>query len=255
VLKADAPIGGIWIPLRGRLQVNAGAEALLQTGEVRVTEADSCLHTVGRGNAVWIALLGIHAVWKRVLRKHVGLPSLEAVLLPARYSAARELRRAAVILARTMLAGDSEAAAEVIIDRVVTLQAGLAESIARCPGRTYVQRRQVLIRLQRVRNYLEANCHLDIDNRTLARMANFSSWHFIRAFRATYEETPHAFLVSQRLERARRLLRGSSPLAIAEIAMESGFENRSAFSRLFRERFGKTPGDLRRKDSGRSMSR
>ena len=114
---------------------------------------------------------------------------------------------------------------------------------------TYAQPRQVFMRLQRVRNYLAANCHLDIDNDSLARMANYSPWHFIRAFRAAYEETPHAFLVRQRLERARRLLR-ASPLAIAEIALESGFENRSAFSRLFRQRFGTTAGALRRQAAG-----
>jgi AraC family transcriptional regulator len=96
-----------------------------------------------------------------------------------------------------------------------------------------------------VRNYLAANCHLDIDNERLARMASYSPWHFIRAFRAAYQETPHAYLVDQRLQRARRLLR-TSPLAVAEVALASGFENRCAFSRLFRQRFGMTAGALRR---------
>ena len=68
----------------------------------------------------------------------------------------------------------------------------------------------------RVRNYLGAQCHLDIDNDELARMASYSPWHFIRAFRAAYQQTPHAYLVQQRLERARRLLR-ASPLAIASL--------------------------------------
>jgi AraC family transcriptional regulator len=253
VLKADAPVAGIWIPLRGRLQLNSGAEALLQAGEVRVTEADARLHAVGRGNAVWVALLGTHAAWKQVLHDQLGVPSLEAILLPARHAAAHDLRRCAITLARAAIAGDSDTAAEAVIDRIVALQAGFADSIARCPGRTYVQRRQVFMRLQRVRNYLSSNCHLDIDNDTLARMANYSPWHFIRAFRAAYEETPHAFLVRQRLERARRLLR-ASPLAIAEIAMESGFENRSAFSRLFRQRFGTTAGALRRQSAGRAIA-
>jgi AraC family transcriptional regulator len=100
-----------------------------------------------------------------------------------------------------------------------------------------------------VRNYLAANCHLDVDNEALARMASYSPWHFIRAFRAAYEETPHAYLVRQRLERAHRMLR-ASPLAIAEIALASGFENRCAFSRLFRQRYGVTAGTVRRQGSG-----
>jgi AraC family transcriptional regulator len=99
-----------------------------------------------------------------------------------------------------------------------------------------------------VRNYLAANCHLEVDNDALARMASYSPWHFIRAFRAAYRQTPHAYLVEQRLRRARRLLR-SSPLAIAEIALASGFENRCAFSRLFRQRFGTTAGAVRRNET------
>lgn len=245
VLKADAPVAGIWIPLRGRLQVGSGSEALLMPGEARVTEADTRLHAVGRGNAVWVALLGTLPAWRQVLHGQLGVPSLEAMLMPARHVADRELRRSAIALARAAQKDDAAAACEALLDRIVALQAGFAQAIARCPGRTYAQRRQVFMRLQRVRNYLAANCHLDIDNDSLARMANYSPWHFIRAFRAAYEETPHAFLVRQRLERARRLLR-ASPLAIAEIALESGFENRSAFSRLFRQRFGTTAGALRR---------
>jgi AraC family transcriptional regulator len=250
VLKADAPVAGIWIPLRGRLQLGSGSEALLMPGEARVTEADARLHAVGRGNAVWVALLGTLPAWRQVLHGQLGVPSPEAVLMPARHVADRELRRSALALARAAQKDDAAAACEALIDRIVALQAGFAEAIARCPGRTYAQRRQVFMRLQRVRNYLSANCHLDIDNDSLARMANYSPWHFIRAFRAAYEETPHAFLVRQRLERARRLLR-ASPLAIAEIALESGFENRSAFSRLFRQRFGTTAGALRRQAGSR----
>src|SRR5258706_163101 len=123
-----------------------------------------------------------------------------------------------------------------LLDAVLVMQARLGAAIERCPGRTYAHRRQVFLRLQRVRNYLAANCHLDLDNEALARMASYSPWHFIRAFRAAYEETPHAYLVDQRLLRARRLLR-TTPLAISEIATASGFDNRCAFSRLFRDGF------------------
>src|SRR5436305_14633650 len=134
-----------------------------------------------------------------------------------------------------------------VIESVFALQNELASAIDRCPGRTYAQRRQVFLRLQRVRNYLAANCHLELDNDALARMANYSPWHFIRAFRAAYRQTPHACPVEQRLSRARRLLH-TSPLAIAEIALASGFENRCAFSRLFRRHFGTTAGAMRRSD-------
>jgi AraC family transcriptional regulator len=246
VLKTDGPTAGIWIPLHGRLQLISGdTESVLVPGDIRVTELDSSIHAVGRGNAIWVALLGGQKAWRQVLRGLLDVPTPEPLLLPARYAADRTLKQRAITLARAMANGSLDSAAAVIIDSVVLLQSSLADSIARCPGRTYAQRRQVFLRLQRVRNYLAANCHLELDNEALARMASYSPWHFIRAFRAAYQETPHAFLVNQRLQRARGLLR-TSPLAIAEIALASGFENRCAFSRLFRQRFGTTAGDLRR---------
>jgi AraC family transcriptional regulator len=245
VLKADGPVAGVWIPLRGRLQLGSGQGDTVLAGDLRISELEAGVHAVGRGNAVWLALLGSGSAWRRALEGLGETPIAEPTLLPARYSANRALRVCAVTLARATTSEAFDDALDTLIERVFTLQSALADSIERCPGRTYAQRRQVFLRLQRVRNYLAANCHLELDNDALARMASYSPWHFIRAFRAAYHQTPHAYLVDRRLQHARRLL-GSSPLAIAEIALASGFENRCAFSRLFRQRFGITAGTLRR---------
>lgn len=254
VLRSELPMAGVWIPLRGRLQLGGTADALVETGEVRVTEADARLHAVGRGNAVWIALVGTPPAWSQALHAvDQRLPSIEAMLLPARHAADLAVRRLALVLARAIVARDPGSAVEALLDRVVDLQDEFGDMIARCPGRTYAQRRQVFLRLQRVRNYLASNCHLDVDNDAIARMASYSPWHFIRAFRSAYQETPHAYLVRQRLERAHRMLR-ASPLAISEIALASGFENRCAFSRLFRDRFGMTAGTLRRMATAQELA-
>jgi AraC family transcriptional regulator len=249
VLRSDEALAGIWIPLRGRLQCGGSSvDAGILPGETRVTEIETGLHASGRGNALWIAILGNRHAWRDALTNFADVPQPEPALLPALHPASHDLRRHAAQLARAIESGGLDMAIEAVLDQVIALQRKLAVAIARCPGRTYAQRRQVFLRLQRVRNYLAANCHLDLDNEALARMASYSPWHFIRAFRAAYQETPHAYLVSERLHRARRLLR-SSPLAIAEIALASGFENRCAFSRLFRQRFGTTAGAVRRNDT------
>ena len=128
---------------------------------------------------------------------------------------------------------------------VLELQSEFGDMIERCPGRTLAQRQSVFLRMQRVRNHMATRCEQELDIPELARMASYSPWHFIRAFHSVYGETPHAYLVNRRLERARRLVR-SSPLAISEIASASGFENRCAFSRLFKQRFGISAAALRR---------
>jgi AraC family transcriptional regulator len=252
VLRVSGLAAAVWIPLRGRLQIDAGnADSIAMPGEMRVSEPESRIHAIGRGNALWMGLLGSPAAWRKALNGIVEMPTPEPVLLPARHRADQSLRRRVIALARADERSRADRA-EALIEGIATLQSSFSSAIARCPGRTFAQRRQVFLRLQRVRNYLAANCHLDIDNESLARMASYSPWHFIRAFRAAYQETPHAYLVRQRLERARRML-SASPLAIAEIALASGFENRCAFSRLFRERFGVTAGAVRRGDMANAM--
>ncbi|HEY2394526.1 MAG TPA: helix-turn-helix transcriptional regulator [Rudaea sp.] len=246
MLRTDGPFAGLWLPLRGRLQLSGGsAEGALQPGEVRITEAEPGIGAVGRGNALWIALLGTRAAWRRAFERWTQPPVPEPLLLPTWHVADRALRCRAIALVRAAAGASVDAPLQALIESLLELQDEHAAAIERCPGRTHAQRRQVFLRLQRVHNYLAANCHLEVDNDRLARMASYSPWHFIRAFRAAYQQTPHAFLVDQRLQRARRLLR-TSPLAVAEIALASGFENRCAFSRLFRQRFGMTAGALRR---------
>jgi AraC family transcriptional regulator len=252
VLRVTGLAAATWIPLRGRLQIDAAnADSVAVPGELRVTEPESRIHAIGRGNALWLALLGSPAAWRRAFTGIVEMPVPEPVLLPARHRADAAIKRRVIALARADERSRADRG-EALVEGIATLQGSFAAAIARCPGRTFAQRRQVFLRLQRVRNYLAANCHLDIDNEALARMASYSPWHFIRAFRAAYQETPHAYLVRQRLERARRML-SASPLAIAEIALASGFENRCAFSRLFRERFGVTAGAVRRGDSAQPI--
>ena len=243
VLESANAVGGVWIPLRGRLQFATGD--VIASGELFTTEVESNLRVVGRGNALWVALLGARAAWHRALDGLGDIPLPEPQLLPARHVAGWFLRRRALALARAAVTGNVDAIAAGLIEDVFVLQAAFGAAIGRCPGRTYVQRRQVFLRLQRVRNHIIANCQRELDNNELARIASYSPWQFIRAFRAAYEQTPHAFLIEQRLRCARRLL-GTTPLSIAEIAVASGFEDRCAFSRLFSERFGLTARAFRR---------
>jgi len=110
-LKVDEPFAGLWVPLRGRLQIGGGSgDGVLVAGEMRVTEAEPRLHAVGRGNAVWIALLGGRAAWREALEGLSDLPIAEPLLLPTWHSADRTLRMRLVALARAAANGGAEEA-------------------------------------------------------------------------------------------------------------------------------------------------
>lgn len=250
VLYGQAQAATIVIPLRGRVQLSDGEQVrTLESGELLICESGQRVQAIGRGAALWIAVFAPSGVWHQ-LTGDVPESAPDPLLVPALHTADRPLRRAAVRLARIALAADREdtaltlTAASAFATLISDLQADFDPFIARCPGRTLAQRRSVFLRLQRVRNYMASSCHLDLDIAGFARMASYSPCHFIRAFSTVYGETPHAVLVEQRLGRAHRLI-NESALAITEIARASGFENRCAFSRSFKRRFGITATDLR----------
>lgn len=85
-----------------------------------------------------------------------------------------------------------------------------------------------------------------LDIASLARIAHVSEAHFIRAFRATFGETPHTYLQRRRIERAMFLLR-STEHTVTEICMDIGFASLGTFSRTFHRIVGETPSDYRRR--------
>jgi AraC family transcriptional regulator len=84
---------------------------------------------------------------------------------------------------------------------------------------------------------------------TLALEVGLSPAHFARAFKETMGRAPHQYLLSQRLEHARRLL--DQPGArLAEVAQRTGFADQAHFTRLFKRTYGLPPGALMRRHRG-----
>ena len=206
-----------------------------------ITEIDDSLRATGQADGRWLAVIGGGRAWEQVL---TAVSASHAQLFPDSHEADQSLRRTAIAVARAVPPLELEGAVHALADKVVALQAPSLRAMARCPGRTLARKRQVFLRLQHVRNYIGVFCNQDLDNETLALMANFSPCYFLRTFRAAYMETPHAYLIGQRLQRARRLLH-SSNLAVTEVALASGFENRCVFSRTFHKRFGMTADEAK----------
>ncbi len=79
----------------------------------------------------------------------------------------------------------------------------------------------------------------------LARHCGCSTAHLSRVLREHLRQTPTDWILAQKLNLARQLLEGSG-LSVAEIALESGFENLSHFHRCFRKAVAQTPLQYRK---------
>ena len=78
----------------------------------------------------------------------------------------------------------------------------------------------------------------------LARGAAMSPYHFLRTFRSVVGQTPHQFVLGERLRRAAVRMRRSDD-SISAIAYDAGFNDLSTFNRRFRRVMGATPSAYR----------
>ena len=95
-------------------------------------------------------------------------------------------------------------------------------------------------RIQQVRDRLAADLLTPPTLGEMALAAGLSKFQLLRHFEKAFALTPHAWLLQQRAERARGLIRGGAGLAQAAAA--SGFADQSHMTRLFTRQFGFTPG-------------
>jgi AraC-like DNA-binding protein len=99
--------------------------------------------------------------------------------------------------------------------------------------------------MRRVRDYIDAHLSDSIELVELSEIAGLSVFHFARQFKHSEGVTPHSYLVSRRVERAKELLAGTN-LSLSEIAFAAGFSDQSHLTRLFRQIVRMTPGQFRR---------
>jgi AraC-like DNA-binding protein len=108
-----------------------------------------------------------------------------------------------------------------------TLQSGLAPRI-----------------LRRVKEYIDAHLDSDLIISELAASVGISVSHFSRSFSRSVGLTPHRYIMRRRLTRALDLL-AQTDLAVAEVALATGFADQSHFCRRFREFTGLPPRSFR----------
>ena len=80
----------------------------------------------------------------------------------------------------------------------------------------------------------------------LARAAGLSRAHFSREFRRAFGESPHAYLLTRRLERAAALLR-TTDRSVADICFSVGLASVGSFTTSFTRTFGSSPVAYRAK--------
>ena len=148
---------------------------------------------------------------------------------------------------------DQEAAKASLVTASHILQA----EIERCSGANGPTRGGLAAwQILRVRAYVDSNLHRTIHIQDLSAVAHRSPAHFSRKFKLTVGESPHAYVVRRRLERACHLMM-TSTTSLSDIALTVGFSDQAHLCRLFRQAFGQSPANWRREHGipGEAISR
>ena len=99
-------------------------------------------------------------------------------------------------------------------------------------------------RLRRIKEWVDANLRADLSLDEMAQSVELSPAHFARMFRKSTGETPHQFVVRQRVERAKAMLRDRA-VRVLDVAVACGFKTQQHFAQVFRDICGISPTGYR----------
>jgi AraC-like DNA-binding protein len=102
------------------------------------------------------------------------------------------------------------------------------------------QRLRDLTLLRQVKDRIDREYAQPLDVEALARGVHLSAGHLSREFKKAYGESPYAYLMTRRIERAMRLLRVGE-LSVTDVCFEVGCQSLGTFSTRFTELVGVPP--------------
>lgn len=101
-----------------------------------------------------------------------------------------------------------------------------------------------LVTLRRAKDRMDREFDQPLDVPALARSAAMSTGHFSRSFKAAFGESPHSYLMTRRIERAKALLRRGD-MSVTDVCFAVGCTSLGSFSSRFTELVGVSPSAYR----------
>lgn len=219
---------------------------LYSKGDLLITPADTRLATQAEGDVHIIQMRIQDSFLRQVAGETLGLDSDRIDLVPAFKIRDPQIEAIATMLL-TELHRESfgshlyiESLTNVLAVHLLRHHATTRPELSNYEGG--LPQRQLL----QVLDYIDAHLSSEISLADLAELVGISQFHFGRLFKQSLGLSPYQYLLQQRVERAKVLLKQSDQSIVA-IALECGFNSHSHLGRKFRQLTGITPKAYRAK--------
>jgi len=249
-ITIGAGLCGLWCPLRGDVWISEGGTRLTVAKKfVYVSDSNRSYEAEVSTAGACIAVIGSQTTWSAINAFDVGEQADAPAIFPALHAPSVSVRKGIIAFARESFRGARRQCCVRQISKISAVLSQLQQSfegfVQRCPGRTIARRRSVFLRLQRARLYIQLYNARELDVSTLAHVANYSMWQFIKIFRQVFGDTPYAHLSQRRIEVAKMLLTQKTAMGVSDVARAAGFSSRATFTRSMKQLSGATATELR----------
>ncbi len=130
------------------------------------------------------------------------------------------------------------------LEGILRVHRSVCNEIHRIPAVKSSTRIERYRRLQKAKDYIDANYDKTLTLSEIASVACLSTHHFLRLFKQLFNDTPYRYITARRLDAARRMLKNTD-LPVSAICYDLGFESPGSFSWLFRSKVGVSPEQFR----------
>ncbi|MEO0521200.1 MAG: AraC family transcriptional regulator [Cyanobacteria bacterium P01_A01_bin.116] len=213
-------------------------------GDILITPANTPLFVRWEGNENCLQIQLPASFLKQVAEETLGNDGDRLTLVPTFQSRNQQIAAIATLLMSEVQQGQPSGA--LYLDSLANV---LAVQLLRNYGTRAGQLPNYegglpMYQLNQVLDYIDAELAEEIKLSNLAAVVGMSPFHFGRMFKQSTGISPHQYVIQQRIERAKRLLKGSDR-PIIDIALACGFTSHSHLSRQFRKVMGTTPSHYR----------
>jgi AraC family transcriptional regulator len=229
-----------------RIEGTRGEKALIGPRRLCLTPGDATTAWQHSGRPEILQVYLRRSIYEAAVSEIYGCDTSAAELVPRFAVLDPLLEQLAIAITNALRDGTSEDGLYIdAISHMMAAHLARAHSTRSRPVRMAPVRPISGWKMRRLVEFIEENLESDLSLHALAAEVEISPLYLARAFRAAVGQSPHQYVLTRRIERARELLRNTD-MPVVDVALASGFSSQSHLAHWFLRQVGVSPAAYRR---------